>query len=113
MIERRKFLALTSAGALAGTMSPFAVRAAASSPVKRLVLIHGRDQQGIDPHVLQSQWIAALQRGANSLGRQLPQPLDVSFPYYGDVLDKFATASSIPLTTDIQARGDDQADSDF
>ena len=39
--------------------------------------------------------------------------LDPSFPYYGDVLDKFATASSIPLTTDIRARGDDQADSDF
>jgi hypothetical protein len=113
MIERRKFLAVTSVGALTGIMFPLAVEAAASNPVKRLVLVHGRDQQGNDPHLLQSQWIAALQRGANSLGRQLPQPLDVSFPYYGDILDKFASTLSIPLTTDIQARGDDLADRDF
>ena len=72
MIERRKLLALTSAGALTGMMFPSAVKAATSNPVKRLVLVHGRDQQGNDPDVLQSQWTAALQRGANSLTTTAP-----------------------------------------
>jgi hypothetical protein len=113
MIERRGFLALSSASALTGTLLRFDAKAASSNPIKRLVLIHGLGQQGYDPAVLQSQWIAALQRGANSLGRQLPQQLEVSFPYYGDILAKFASTSSVPTTTEIQARGDDTTDRDF
>jgi hypothetical protein len=91
-------------------LSERAVLAADAGSVKRLVFVHGRDQQGQDPRVLQSQWIAALQRGA---GRPLPQSVEVVLPYYGDLLDKLASASKVPLTTDVQARGDDQADLEF
>jgi pimeloyl-ACP methyl ester carboxylesterase len=45
------------------------------------------------------------------LGRQLPDQLDISFPYYADVLDKYTRG--IPTTSDVQARGDDQADQNF
>jgi hypothetical protein len=75
------------------------------------MFVHGRDQQGVNPEDLKAQWMEALHRGANSLGRQVPDPLDVSFPYYADVLDKYT--SGIPITSDVEARGDDQADQDF
>jgi hypothetical protein len=42
---------------------------------------------------------------AEKLGRGLPDTLDVAFPYYGDVLDKFSREYDIPLTSDIQTRG--------
>jgi hypothetical protein len=112
MIERRKLLALGSTAALFG-MLPSRLRADVAShpPIKRVLLVHGRDQQGIDPAVLKAQWMAALRRGANSLGRQVPDQLDVSFPYYADVLDKYTR--EIPLMSDVQARSGDQADQKF
>jgi hypothetical protein len=115
MIGRRQFLSLASAGALA----PFAAtvsraQPAAQTPVRHLIFVHGRDQQGLDPAALKSSWLAALQRGADSLHRQLPSSLDVSFPYYGDVLYRYASAPDVPLTTDdIQARGEANADHKF
>jgi hypothetical protein len=115
MIERRQFLFLASGSAFA----PFAAavsraQAPAQTPVRRLIFVHGRDQQGMDPAVLKSLWLAALQRGADSLHRQLPLSLDVSFPFYGDVLYKYTSDPDIPLTTnDIQARGDANADYKF
>jgi hypothetical protein len=114
MIGRRQFLTLASAGALTGAATSLSrAQSAAQAPVRRLLFVHGRDQQGMDPAVLKSQWLAALQRGADSFHRQLPSSLDVSFPYYGDVLNKYASDPDIPLTTDIQARGDTSADKDF
>ncbi len=115
MVGRRQFLSLVSASALA----PFAAAVSraqrpASTPVRRLIFVHGRDQQGMDPVVLKSRWLAALQRGSASLHRQLPPSVDVSFPFYGDVLYKYASAPDIPLTTkDIQARGDANVDYKF
>jgi hypothetical protein len=86
-------------------------QAASHPPVRRILLIHGRDQQGIDPAALKSSWIEALRRGANLAGRQLPDQLDISLPYYADVLDRYTRG--IPTTVEVQARGDDQADENF
>src|SRR5204863_668677 len=80
------------------------VRAAGTHPV-RLVLVHGRSQQGLDPVALQLNWLEALRRGAAKINRTVPEQLDVAFPYYGDKLDEFARQLNLPLTTDIQARG--------
>lgn len=77
---------------------------AAGTPT-RMVFIHGRGQGGQDPAALQQSWLDALARGCATLNKALPAALDVSFPYYGDVLDRFAAAESLPLTSDIQARG--------
>lgn len=112
MIDRRDFLSLASAISLQPFFPSLAAADTGSrAPVRRIVFVHGRDQQGIDPDALKAQWIEALLRGANSLGRQLPDPLNISFPYYADVLDKYSRG--IPTTAEVQARGDDQTDQGF
>jgi hypothetical protein len=71
----------------------------------RLVFIHGRGQEGRNAERLKSEWIATLRRGTATLGRELPEGLEVSLPFYGDKLDEFARQMEIPLTSDIQTRG--------
>lgn len=100
-MDRRQLLALAGAG-LATAVLP--ARAADPHPV-RLVLVHGRSQQGLNPADLQSNWLETLRRGAAKINRTLPERLDVIFPYYGDKLDEFARQFDLPLTTDIQAKG--------
>jgi pimeloyl-ACP methyl ester carboxylesterase len=109
MLGRRKFLSL-AAGSVLG-IADSGSHAAAQQPVRRLLLVHGRAQQGYDPAVLKSNWMDALRRGANALGRQIPDQLDVSFPYYADVLDRYTRG--IPTTADVQARGDEKVDERF
>lgn len=100
MLDRREFLTLGVAAALTGMTT-----AARGVTLPRLVLVHGRSQQGQDPALLKSVWMGALERGAQKLGRTLPRELDVAFPYYGDTLDDFARQFDIPLTVDIQTKG--------
>jgi hypothetical protein len=58
---------------------------------KQLVLVHGRAQQGKDPGALKAEWLAALHRGFDKIGRQLPvAESDVRFPFYGDMLDQMS-----------------------
>jgi hypothetical protein len=71
----------------------------------RLVLVHGRSQQGLNPAELQTIWLETLRRGAAKLNRALPNGLDVAFPFYGNKLDELAKESELPLTTDIQTKG--------
>ena len=68
-------------------------------------LFMGEVRGDFDPAVLQSQWVDAFKRGAQNLGRPFPSGVSVSFPFYGDALDQFANAASLPLTSDIQIRG--------
>jgi hypothetical protein len=101
MFDRRELLMLASATAV---MS--AIKTASGAPAQlRLVLVHGRDQQGKDPALLKSDWINALQKGAQAFGGSLPTSLDVRFPYYGDKIAKFAEDFEIPLTSDIHSKG--------
>ena len=72
---------------------------------KKLVFVHGRGQEDKDPSELESQWIESLRRGARKLGRDIPENIDIAFPFYGKVLDDFAKRLDLPLTVDIQARG--------
>ncbi len=79
----------------------------------RLLLVHGRSQQGKDPAALKAEWLDALATGAGAAGVTLPQGLQVDFPFYGDLLDGFARDVELPLTEDIQARGESIVDADF
>lgn len=72
----------------------------------RLLLVHGRAQQGKDPKQLKEEWVAALKRGAAKSAGSLANSVDVAFPYYGDLLDSYARQMDIPLTSEIQARGE-------
>jgi len=98
MVDRRQVLKI-ACGLTAGLfLTPVAAKAT------RILLVHGRAQEGRDPAVLKSEWIAALSRGAGARGKLL-DAIDVAFPFYGDTLDKFASQYDIPLTADIQTRG--------
>lgn len=108
MITRRSFL-LQSAGLIAAAYSP----AIGATPPRRLVFVHGRSQQGKDPVALKSAWIEALRKGAGDTGPEIPATLDIAFPYYGDVLDEFTKQLSLPLTTDIQTKGEGIVNEDF
>jgi len=110
-VSRRKFLAMSGAAVAASVSVAEKAHAADPFPV-RLVLVHGRSQQGLNPVDLQSTWLETLRRGAAKINRSLPERLDVAFPYYGDKLDEFARKFDIPLTTDIQAKGS-EVNSDF
>ena len=101
-MNRRELIAIAGATLAA----PFLSKALAADPHPvRLVLVHGRSQQGLNPVDLQSTWLETLRRGAAKINRALPERLDVAFPYYGDKLDELARALDLPLTTDIQAKG--------
>jgi hypothetical protein len=109
VIGRRALLALASAG-----VARWATAAAAPAPAaKRLLLVHGRDQQGQDPVKLKAAWLDALARGAAALGRPLPSGIAVDLPFYGDVLDDFARRQEIPLTTEVRTRGEVAVDQRF
>jgi hypothetical protein len=101
-MNRRNFM--TSAGATVAITSLSKAQLAAQQPV-RLVLVHGRSQQGFNPAELESVWLETLRRGASKLNRELPERVQVAFPFYGDKLDELANRSGVPLTIDIQAKG--------
>src|SRR5262249_50643716 len=101
-MNRRSFL-MTAGASIAAPMLPTAQLAAQNTV--RLVLVHGRSQQGRNPAELQTVWLETLRRGAAKLNRVLPERLDVAFPFYGDRLNQLASANEVPLTTDIQSKG--------
>jgi hypothetical protein len=108
-VPDRRTVLLGGLGCVATLISSSAARAGESL---RLVLVHGRGQEGLDPNQLKMNWMGTLARGAQKQGRTVPSAIDVAFPYYGDVLDKFARDYDIPLTPEVQARGG-QANDEF
>lgn len=104
MIGRRDLLKLACSSLLGSHALSPSWAAAALTP-RRLLLVHGRSQQGKDPQQLKAAWLAALQRGADHIHVPMPQNLDVALPFYGDKLDEFTRAFDIPLTSTLQARG--------
>ncbi len=58
------------------------------SSVRRLVLVHGRSQQGKIAKELKAQWLESLHDGLRAAGIQGEVPDErVAFPFYGDTLD--------------------------
>ena len=101
MLDRRSLLT----GVSASVMMVIISAAMGATGSLRLVLVHGRGQQRLDPTELKSKWLNTLRRGAQKLGRTFPDTIDVAFPFYGDALDRFIRMYSIPLTSDMQTRG--------
>jgi hypothetical protein len=111
MIDRRDFLKLASATAVSGLAWSVSSDVSAQRATK-LLLVHGRGQQGSNPDALKGEWMATLGRGATALGVSVPADIDVAFPFYGDKLDEFTRAFDLPLTSDVQPRGS-QIDNEF
>lgn len=103
MSNRRQVIAGLSAMTLSGFVgTPRAQPVRAS----RLLLVHGRAQEGKDPVKLQQEWVAALHQGAAKSGSALAPRVEVAFPFYGDLLDSYARQMDVPLTSEVQARGE-------
>jgi NAD(P)H-dependent FMN reductase len=107
-MDRREFLGLAAACALSPLPARRSFRPTAARP--KLVLVHGRGQQGLNPSSIRTEWLDTLARGATAIGRTLPSDLDVALPFYGDLLDTFTRQVNVPLTTDVQMRGAAQDD---
>lgn len=104
MLTRRQMLQLAAACAC----TPLIRLSATDDPapkIKKLVLIHGRAQQGRDPAKVKTEWLDALKRGATAQGLSLPGDVEIALPFYGDTLDSFARQFEIPLASEIQSRG--------
>jgi len=71
----------------------------------KLVLVHGRDQQGKDRAQLLEAWLAALEIGLSNAGLPALKTKDIEFPYYGDELDRMVKQIDTPLVTDVLAKG--------
>jgi hypothetical protein len=71
----------------------------------KLVLIHGRAQEGKKPAELQAQWEAALGTGLARAGAALPPGTRVVLPFYGDTLARLVAELDAPLAADVQAKG--------
>lgn len=81
----------------------------------KLVLVHGRSQQGKDPVQLQQQWMKALNIGIQKANVELPQGIDIDFPFYGNRLDELLNELDAPLVSDVTLRGaaPDSTESEF
>jgi hypothetical protein len=66
-IARRQLIALAAALTALGTLPA----STAAGPLK-LVLVHGRGQQGLDPAELKTTWMDTLRSGAEANGKSLP-----------------------------------------
>jgi hypothetical protein len=101
MTNRRQLLKVASMGVLAAVIPKVLTAAKAT----RVLLVHGRGQQGLDPTVLKAEWVDTLKRGAAAARRPFPGRIDIAFPFYGDALERFTRAAEIPLTSEITSRG--------
>lgn len=52
----------------------------------KLIFIHGRAQEGKDPEKLKRQWTASLKEGLSKRNLEIPDHVEIVFPYYGDLL---------------------------
>ncbi len=75
----------------------------------KLILIHGRDQQGKDPVQLKNDWVNAWGEGLKKNGLTIPDGLEIVFPFYGDLLDELVKQGNMPDSMEgVIARGDTQ-----
>jgi hypothetical protein len=71
----------------------------------KLILIHGRDQQGKDAALLTSQWEDARAKGFTAAHLKTLPNVEVVFPYYGDELARLVRELETPLVEGISAKG--------
>lgn len=71
----------------------------------KLIFLHGRAQEKMDPQLLQLGWTDALRQGLKKSGLHLPPAVEIVFPYYGDLLDQLVQQASLPSAEQVVARG--------
>ncbi|MBR1234963.1 alpha/beta fold hydrolase [Bradyrhizobium sp. AUGA SZCCT0182] len=71
----------------------------------RLLLIHGRAQEGKSSKVIEDEWMAALGRGFSGIGVRMPAGLQIDAPFYGDELLKQLARHDLPPADGVATRG--------
>jgi hypothetical protein len=71
----------------------------------RLLLIHGRAQQGKSSAIIEQEWMAALRRGFAEIGVSEPPALRIDAPFYGDKLIELLAAFDLPQADQVATRG--------
>lgn len=72
----------------------------------RLLLIHGRAQEGKSSEIIEQEWMTALRRGFAELGVSEPPDLRIDAPFYGDRLAEFVSHRDLPQADNVATRGD-------
>jgi pimeloyl-ACP methyl ester carboxylesterase len=71
----------------------------------KLILVHGRAQNGKNPAELRALWESTLARGLDAAGAKLPVDTTVVLPFYGDELDKLVQDVNSPMIADVATKG--------
>jgi hypothetical protein len=71
----------------------------------RLLLVHGRAQEGKSSRIVEEEWMTALRRGFAGLGIGEPPDLKIDAPFYGDKLAALLTSRDLPPADDVATRG--------
>jgi hypothetical protein len=71
----------------------------------KLVMVHGRAQEGKDPVALEKEWRDALAYGLARANATLPPGTTVAFPFYGDLLAKLVAQTNTALGANVNAKG--------
>jgi hypothetical protein len=71
----------------------------------RLLLVHGRGQEGKSSRIVEQEWMTALRRGFASLGVGEPADLKIDAPFYGDKLAALLASRDLPPADDVATRG--------
>ncbi|TCB52507.1 hypothetical protein E0H80_01225 [Acinetobacter sp. ANC 4779] len=66
----------------------------------KIIFIHGMNQQAYDANSLKQHWLTAFQSGLSNLHLDIDlNSLDISLPFYGDLLSKHHLYNSLDLQT--------------
>src|SRR5687768_16665475 len=71
----------------------------------KLVMVHGRAQEGRDPATVKKEWTDALAYGAARANVRVPDSTVIELPYYGDELDRMVRLTQLPLAIEANAKG--------
>jgi len=71
----------------------------------RLLLVHGRAQEGKSSGIITQEWMTALRRGFKELGVVEPPNLKIDVPFYGDKLAERVKKRNLPQADDVATRG--------
>jgi hypothetical protein len=71
----------------------------------RLLLVHGRAQEGKSSAIIKDEWMTALRRGFAGIGVREPAALTIDAPFYGDELLAQLQRRALPPADGVATRG--------
>jgi hypothetical protein len=72
----------------------------------RVLLVHGRAQEGKSSKIIEEEWMAALRRGLSLQGLREPPDLKIDAPFYGDELARLLDSRDLPQADGAATRGE-------